>query len=176
MFVSLAASGGIFDGIISFFEGIGKAIADFFSAIGSFFGSIFSQGSKDVSHSASQTYTTTLHLVSDAKSYITQSFSHTFNFSNPIKSVNVSLTLHNVASMHFRQLQVNFHVAGQTYSVPLSNPIPGPDMTVDQPITLINPLSLVLVTVDITGTLCGSTCSNLTFTPSADLTVSVPLS
>jgi hypothetical protein len=174
IFVFLAASGGIFDGIISTFEGIFKAIADFFSAIGSALSGLFSKGSQDVSHASSQTYSTTLHFVSDAKSYVSQAISHTFTFSNLIKSVNVSLTIHNAASMRFRQIVVDFHVAGQTFSIPISNPNTGPDITVDQLIPLSSPLTVVGVTADIAGTLCGASCSNLTFTPSADLMVSVP--
>jgi hypothetical protein len=177
MFVFLAVSGGMFDGIISAFEGFFKAIADFFSAIASALSGLFAQKSQDVSHASSQVYSTTLHFVSDAKSYVSQSISHEFTFSNPVQNVSVSLTIHNAASMRFRQIVVDFHVAGKTISIPVSNlNSRGPDITVDQIIPLPSPLSVVGVTADIAGTLCGASCSNLTFTPTADLMVSVPLS
>ncbi len=177
MFVFLAASGGIFDGIISGIGAFFKAVADFFAAVGAALSGLFSSSSKTVSHDASQTYSTTLHLVSDAKSYVSQSISHEFTFSNPVQNVSVSLTIHNAASMRFRQIVVDFHVAGKTISIPVSNlNSRGPDITVDQIIPLPSPLSVVGVTADIAGTLCGASCSNMTFTPTADLMVSVPLS
>jgi hypothetical protein len=169
----------------SFFDGIGSAIASAINAfvqaieaIGSFIGSafsnVFSQGSQTATNVSSQTYSTTVHFVSDAKSSVSQSVSHTFTFSSPIKSVDVSLTIHNIASMHFQRLQIDFHIAGQTISVPITNPVSGQDITVDQTIPLPSLLSVVGITATISGTLCGSGCANLTFDPSADLIVSVP--
>jgi len=177
MFVSLAFGAGIFDGIVSFFQSIASAIVAIANAIGNAFaavGRFFSGAGQTVSNDASQTYSTTLHFVSDAKSYVTESISHDFTFSNPVQSVDVSLTIHNVAPMHFQQFVVTFHVQGKNYSIPIRNPISGPDLRVDQLIPLPSPVSLVGITADISGTLCGSGCSNLTFSPSADLTVSVP--
>jgi hypothetical protein len=177
MFVSLAFGAGIFDGIVSFFESIASAIAAFANAIGNAFaaaGRFLFGGAQTVANDTSQTYSTTVNFVSDASSHVFQSISHTFTFSNPIQSISVSLVMHNVASMHFRQIQIDFHVAGKTFTVPITNPNSGPDIAVDQVIPLPSPLSVIGITADVSGVLCGSSCSNLTFTPSADLIASVP--
>ncbi len=171
----LLSIGDVFAGILSAIAAFAKAIADFFAAIGGILSGLFSPAVPAVSHATSQTYLATVHFFSDSSSYVAASISHTFQFTNPVQSVNVTLTLYDVASMHFRQIQVNFYVAGKIISIPVANPFAGPDVTIDSgTIILPSPTPLVGVTVDITGTLCGSSCTNLTFSPSADLTVSAP--
>jgi hypothetical protein len=173
--LTFSANLDIVGGIIGAFEAADKAIAHAFSALEGFFGELFSSGSKDVTKSASQVYTTTVNFASNAKSLVTQTVSHSFHFSNPVQSVNVSLTLENIGSMHFQSIQVNFQINGRTITLPIANVITGPDYTIDSgTIPLPSPVSLVGITADISGTLCGSSCSNLTFTPTAVLSVSVP--
>ena len=177
MLVFLSVSGPLdmVGGIILAIVGILQAILNAIESIPGAIAALFSSGRTVVSHEVPKVYSTTLNLVSDAKSYISNTFSHTFSFANPVQSVDVTLTLHNVGSMRLSQLSVNFHIAGKTISVPVANLLSGPDVTADSgPILLPTPLSVVGVTVDIAGTLCGSGCSNLTFTPSADLVASVP--
>gem|GEM_PF-4461997 len=175
VFLSFSAPLDIIGGIISTIVGIFQAIVNFFASLPSIIGGLWSSGSSTASHVASQTYSTTVKFVSNARSFIQNVTSHDFNFANPIQSVDVTLTLHNVGSMHLASLSVDFHVAGQTITIPVTNPLTGPDIAIDSgPILLGTPLSLVGVTLDITGTLCGSGCSNLTFTPSADIVASVP--
>jgi hypothetical protein len=171
MFLFLDMFGGFFSAVEGFFQ----AVANFLEAVGAFFASQFSPAGRAVSHLPSQTYHATMQFVSDAKSRVSQTVSHAFNFSSAIQSVNVTLTLNNVASMHFQQLVVDFHIAGQTAIVPVTNPLSGPSITVDSgPVYLGSFMSIIGISVDVTGVLCGSSCSNLTFTPSADLIASVP--